>query len=144
MSDNNRKVTLVREKQPYPDHQDRFDYWRQILCSTGLTGLCYWEVQWSGLVYISVSYRRIGRKGDGDDSAFGNNDQSWSLECSEGGFCVWHNNKQTLLPQACSSSGRVAVFVDCPAGSLSFYTTDPPPHLQHHIHSHSAPWVWAQ
>ncbi|XP_055022861.1 protein NLRC3-like [Boleophthalmus pectinirostris] len=123
LSDNYKKVTHVTEEQPYPDHQDRFDYWEQILCSTGLTGRCYWEVQWSGWVYISVSYRRIRRKGRGDDSLFGHNDQSWSLECSKVGFSVHHNNKQTRLPQSwSSSSGRVAVFVDCPAGSLSFYT----------------------
>ncbi|XP_055085675.1 NLR family CARD domain-containing protein 3-like [Periophthalmus magnuspinnatus] len=122
LSDNNKKVTRVTEKQPYPDHQDRFDFWPQILCSTGLTGRCYWEVQWSGRVFISVSYRGIRRKGGSDDSAFGYNDQSWRLVCSEGGFSVHHNNKETFLPQSCSSSGRVAVFVDCPAGSLSFYT----------------------
>ncbi|XP_033833986.1 NLR family CARD domain-containing protein 3-like isoform X2 [Periophthalmus magnuspinnatus] len=122
LSDNNKKVTHVTEEQPYPDHQDRFENWEQILCSTGLTGRCYWEVQWSGYVHISVSYRRIGRKGDSYDSLFGWNDQSWSLLCCAGVFSVWHNDKRTPLPQPCSSSGTVSVFVDCPAGSLSFYT----------------------
>ncbi|XP_072313379.1 uncharacterized protein [Eucyclogobius newberryi] len=123
LSDNNKKVTCVREKQLYPHHQDRFNHWPQLLCDTGLTGRCYWEVQWSGRVFISVSYRGIRRKGDSDDSLFGWNNQSWSLECSEGGFSVRHNNKPTFLPQSWSSScGTVAVFVDCPAGSLSFYT----------------------
>ncbi|XP_055085678.1 NLR family CARD domain-containing protein 3-like isoform X2 [Periophthalmus magnuspinnatus] len=121
LSHNNKKVTHVTEEQPYPDHQDRFVYCPQILCSTGLTGRCYWEVQWSGRVYISVSYRSIRRKGN-SDSLFGDNDQSWSLFCSEGRFSVYHNKKRTLLPQSCSSSGTVSVFVDCPAGSLSFYT----------------------
>ncbi|XP_055085677.1 NLR family CARD domain-containing protein 3-like [Periophthalmus magnuspinnatus] len=122
LSDNNKKVTHVTEEQPYPDHQDRFDVCPQILCSTGLTGRCYWEVQWSGQVYISVSYRRIRRKGNSNDRVFGYNDQSWSLSCSERGFYVWHNKKRTSLPQPWSSSGTVSVFVDCPAGSLSFYT----------------------
>ncbi|XP_072313383.1 protein NLRC3-like [Eucyclogobius newberryi] len=123
LSDNNKKVTRVTEEQLYPDHQDRFDHWPQLLCDTGLTGRCYWEVQWSGRVFISVSYRGIRRKGDSYDSWFGYNDQSWSLECSEGGFSVRHNNKHTSLPQPWSSSrGTVAVFVDCPDGSLSFYT----------------------
>ncbi|XP_055085681.1 NACHT, LRR and PYD domains-containing protein 3-like [Periophthalmus magnuspinnatus] len=122
LSDSNKKVTRVREEQPYPDHQGRFDRWHQILCSTGLTGRCYWEVQWSGRIYISVSYRGIRRKGHSEDSLFGANDQSWSLFCSEDGFSVHHNNKHTDLPQSCSSSGTVSVFVDCPAGSLSFYT----------------------
>ncbi|XP_055085772.1 erythroid membrane-associated protein-like [Periophthalmus magnuspinnatus] len=123
LSDNNKKVTHVTEEQPYPDHQDRFENWPQILCSTGLTGRCYWEVQWSGWVDISVSYRGIRRKGDSDDNLFGANDQSWSLFCSEDGFSVHHNDKHTDLPQPwSSSSGTVSVFVDCPAGSLSFYT----------------------
>ncbi|KAK7918645.1 hypothetical protein WMY93_009929 [Mugilogobius chulae] len=123
LSDNNKKVTRVRQKQPYPHHQDRFDYESQLLCVSGLTGRCYWEVQWSGEVDISVSYREIRRKGDSYDSLFGFNAQSWSLDCSKDGFSVWHNHKSIFLPQPwSSSSGTVAVFVDCPAGSLSFYT----------------------
>ncbi|KAK7930429.1 hypothetical protein WMY93_006824 [Mugilogobius chulae] len=123
LSDDNKKVTFVREKQEYPDHQDRFDYSPQLLCDSDLTGRCYWEVQWSGGVYVSVSYRRIRRKGDSYDCVFGFNDQSWSLDCSKSGFFVWHKNKRTFLFQPwSSSSGTVGVFVDCPAGSLSFYT----------------------
>ncbi|XP_055082571.1 NACHT, LRR and PYD domains-containing protein 3-like isoform X2 [Periophthalmus magnuspinnatus] len=123
LSDNNKKVTFVRKEQPYPDHQDRFETCPQILCSTGLTGRCYWEVQWSGRVFISVSYRGIKRKGVSADSLFGHNDQSWSLKCSKDRFSVCHNAIYTSLRQSCSSSsGTVSVFVDCPAGSLSFYT----------------------
>ncbi|KAK7901611.1 hypothetical protein WMY93_018380 [Mugilogobius chulae] len=123
LSDNNKKVTRVRSKQPYPHHQDRFKNLEQLLCVSGLTGRCYWEVQWSGWVSISVSYKEIRRKGDSVDCVFGFNDQSWSLSCSKDGFSVWHKNKSTPLPQPwSSSSGTVAVFVDCPAGSLSFYT----------------------
>uniref|UniRef100_UPI003AAA2897 probable E3 ubiquitin-protein ligase TRIML1 n=1 Tax=Centroberyx gerrardi TaxID=166262 RepID=UPI003AAA2897 len=33
LSEDNRKVT-EREKQPYPDHPDRFDCWPQLLCRT--------------------------------------------------------------------------------------------------------------
>uniref|UniRef100_A0A669DAJ2 NACHT domain-containing protein n=1 Tax=Oreochromis niloticus TaxID=8128 RepID=A0A669DAJ2_ORENI len=64
LSDNNRKVTRVEEVQSYPDHPDRFDGCHQLLCSNGLTGRCYWEVEWRGEVAISVSYRRIRRKGN--------------------------------------------------------------------------------
>uniref|UniRef100_A0A665T5U9 B30.2/SPRY domain-containing protein n=2 Tax=Echeneis naucrates TaxID=173247 RepID=A0A665T5U9_ECHNA len=120
LSDNNRKVTHVAEDQSYPDHPDRFNYWPQLLCRNGLTGRCYWEVEWSGLVYISVSYRGIRRKGGSDDCLFGRNDHSWSLFCSDDGYSVWHNNRRTSLSSS-SVSNRVAVYVDCPAGSLSFY-----------------------
>uniref|UniRef100_UPI0037E7E69A NLR family CARD domain-containing protein 3-like n=1 Tax=Semicossyphus pulcher TaxID=241346 RepID=UPI0037E7E69A len=122
LSDNNRKVTRVEEDQSYPDHPDRFEYWPQLLCSNGLTGRCYWEVEWRGRVYISVSYRGVRRKGGSGDCLFGGNDQSWSLRCSDGSYAVRHNNRQTVLPLSSSSdSHRVAVYVDCPAGTLSFY-----------------------
>ncbi|XP_035849703.1 NACHT, LRR and PYD domains-containing protein 12-like [Sander lucioperca] len=122
LSDNNRKVTLVEEKQPYPDHPERFESWYpQLLCRDGLTGRCYWEVERRGKVDISVSYRGIRRRGDGADCRFGYNDQSWSLSCSDHGYSVWHNNRGTSISSS-SVSGRVAVYVDCPAGSLSFYS----------------------
>uniref|UniRef100_A0A8C9XM38 B30.2/SPRY domain-containing protein n=1 Tax=Sander lucioperca TaxID=283035 RepID=A0A8C9XM38_SANLU len=122
LSDNNRKVIYVREDQSYPDHPDRFDSWPQLLCRNGLTGRCYWEVERRGRVDISMSYRGIRRRGNSKDCVFGCNDQSWSLICSDDdGYCVWHNNRVTALTSS-SVSNRVAVYVDCPAGSLSFYT----------------------
>ncbi|XP_030608470.1 protein NLRC3-like [Archocentrus centrarchus] len=124
LSDNNRKVTHVEEVQSYPDHPDRFDYWPQLLCRDGLTGRCYWEVEWSGEVQISVSYRRISRKGNRDECEFGRNDQSWSLNCSDVKGYICNNNQETSSSYSSSSSSvsnRVAVYVDCPAGTLSFY-----------------------
>ncbi|XP_069028654.1 LOW QUALITY PROTEIN: NACHT, LRR and PYD domains-containing protein 12-like [Embiotoca jacksoni] len=128
LSDNNRKVTLVEEDQSYPDHPDRFDYWWQLLCRRGLTGRCYWEVEWRGKVNIAVSYRGIRRRGNSNDCRFGGNDQSWSLYRSEGGhYAILHNNTVTSSssssssPSSSSSSNRAAVYVDCPAGTLSFY-----------------------
>uniref|UniRef100_A0A3P9DIY5 B30.2/SPRY domain-containing protein n=1 Tax=Maylandia zebra TaxID=106582 RepID=A0A3P9DIY5_9CICH len=123
LSDNNRKVTRVEEVQSYPDHPDRFDFYHQLLCRNGLTGRCYWEVEWRGRVDISVSYRSIRRKGSSDDCVFGWNDQSWSLDCSRGHpRSVLHNNRTTLISSSSSSvSNRAAVYVDCSAGTLSFY-----------------------
>ncbi|XP_044045201.1 NACHT, LRR and PYD domains-containing protein 12-like isoform X1 [Siniperca chuatsi] len=145
LSDDNRKVTVVTEKLPYPDHPERFDHWPQLLCRNGLTGRCYCEVEWRGRAHISVSYRGIRRTGDSDDCCFGRNNQSWNLRCSDDdGYSVWHNNRRTVLSSSSSSSSlssssssfffffssssssssisnRVAVYVDCPAGTLSFY-----------------------
>uniref|UniRef100_A0A669EC24 B30.2/SPRY domain-containing protein n=1 Tax=Oreochromis niloticus TaxID=8128 RepID=A0A669EC24_ORENI len=128
LSNNNRKVTRVREVQSYLDHPDRFDEEPQLLCRNGLTGRCYWEVEWRGVVYVSVSYRSIRRNGGGDECGFGYNDQSWSLYCSEDGpRHVRHNSTYTPVSSSSSSSSsssvpnRVAVYVDCPAGTLSFY-----------------------
>ncbi|XP_029904270.1 NLR family CARD domain-containing protein 3-like [Myripristis murdjan] len=121
LSEDNRKVTAVEEEQPYPDHPERFDYRWQILCSDGLTGRCYWEVEWRVEVSIAVTYRGISRRGDSDDSALGFNENSWSLYCYNVGFTARHNNRTTVIP-APSSSKRVAVYLDWPAGSLSFYS----------------------
>ncbi|XP_051816567.1 NACHT, LRR and PYD domains-containing protein 3-like [Acanthochromis polyacanthus] len=119
VSDNNRKVTLVKEEQPYPDHPDRFDC-SQLLCRNDLTGCCYWEVECREFAHISVSYRGIRRRRDRINSRFGWNDQSWSLFYSSGFFSVCHNRRETSISSA-SISNRVAVYVDYPAGILSFY-----------------------
>ncbi|XP_051801258.1 NACHT, LRR and PYD domains-containing protein 12-like [Acanthochromis polyacanthus] len=148
LSDNNRKVTNVQKDQPYPDHPDRFDWW-QLLCETGLTGRCYWEVEWRGVVEISVSYRGIRRKGDSDDCWFGSNDQSWSLICSNGGYYVWHNKSEMSI-RSSSVSHRVSVYVDVPAGTLSFYrvSSDSLIHLHTFNTTFTQPlypgfWVWS-
>uniref|UniRef100_A0A3B5BEY5 B30.2/SPRY domain-containing protein n=1 Tax=Stegastes partitus TaxID=144197 RepID=A0A3B5BEY5_9TELE len=122
LSDNSRTVTSVKKQQPYPDHPERFEFWPQLLCRDALTGRCYWEMTWGGRVSISVTYRGISRRRDNDESWLGRNKQSWSLICSDvDGYSVWHNKRRTVLPPA-SISHRVAVYVDCPAGVLSFYS----------------------
>ncbi|XP_071388902.1 NLR family CARD domain-containing protein 3-like [Centroberyx affinis] len=137
LSEDNRKVTVVKEKQPYPDHQERFDYWPQLLCRNGLTGRCYWEVEWEGEAYIGVAYRGICRKGKSDDCGLGGNEKSWSLFCSGDDYSAFHNNRITVIhPPPSSVSDRVAVYLDWPAGSLSFYrvSSDTLIHL-HTFHS---------
>uniref|UniRef100_A0A3B3BVY0 B30.2/SPRY domain-containing protein n=1 Tax=Oryzias melastigma TaxID=30732 RepID=A0A3B3BVY0_ORYME len=136
LSDNNRKVTFEKELQSYPDHPDRFDHWYQLLCRDGLTGRCYWEVEWTDHAYISVSYRGIRRKGNGNDCLFGWNNQSWTLICThDRGYSVCHDNRETYIssssPSTSSSSYRVAVYVDCSAGTLSFFkvSSNSPIHL---------------
>ncbi|XP_075996494.1 protein NLRC3-like isoform X3 [Genypterus blacodes] len=135
LSDNNRKVTYVREKQPYPDHPERFDPWPLLLSRNVLTGRCYWEVEWRGDVSISVSYRGIRREGGRGDSRFGGNNQSWTLSCSDRhGYSVFHINRPTSLRVPVSSSVplRVGVYLDCPAGTLSFYIVS---HTLIHLHT---------
>ncbi|XP_029903492.1 stonustoxin subunit beta-like, partial [Myripristis murdjan] len=121
LSEDNRKVTAVREEQPYPDHPERFDIWKQVLCRDGLTGRCYWEVEKKGRVYVAVTYRGISRRGNSDDCVLGRNDKSWTLICSDDGFTAIHNNRYTNIPVP-PASNRVAVYLDWPAGSLSFYS----------------------
>lgn len=126
VSEDKRTVTTVRQYQQYPDNPHRFECFCQLLCATGLTGCYYWEVEWRGVIHVAVSYEAIKRKGNSSTCSFGMNDQSWSLCCSSGGYSIWHNRRVMDLPLRFSSSppalsNRVAVYVDCPAGILSFY-----------------------
>ncbi|XP_046902083.1 uncharacterized protein LOC124484962 [Hypomesus transpacificus] len=123
LSEENRKVTWRREEQPYPDHPERFENWTQVLCREGLSGRCYWEAEWSGGgVHIAVTYKGISRRGEGADCVLGLNKKSWSLECGGNSYSAWHNNKSTDIPVPPSSPHRVGVYLDWPAGTLSFYT----------------------
>uniref|UniRef100_UPI003AAE2112 uncharacterized protein n=1 Tax=Centroberyx gerrardi TaxID=166262 RepID=UPI003AAE2112 len=137
LSEDNRKVTVVREEQPYPDHPERFGNWEQVLCRNGLTGRCYWEVEWEGGANIGVTYRGITRRGEDADCCLGWNDKSWSLFCSDNCYSAWHNKRTTdICISPSSDSDRVAVYLDCAAGSLSFYrvSSDTLIHL-HTFHS---------
>ncbi|XP_036416720.1 stonustoxin subunit alpha-like [Colossoma macropomum] len=140
LSERNRKVKWVRD-QSYPDHPDRFDHCSQILSVESLTGRCYWEVQWSGWVDISVSYRGIRRKGDSNHCGFGLNKHSWSLNCSNNRYCIRHNNQRTVLPAPPSPSNRVGVFLDWGSGTLSFYTISPNTHTLTHLHTFTTTFI---
>ncbi|XP_064820171.1 NLR family CARD domain-containing protein 3-like isoform X1 [Oncorhynchus masou masou] len=122
LSEENRKVTWRREEQPYPGHPERFEVWEQVLCREGLTGRCYWEVEWSGGgADIGVTYKGINRRGGGYDCYLGWNDKSWSLFCYDNSYTAYHNNNPTTIDVPSSSPHRVGVYLDWPAGTLSFY-----------------------
>ncbi|KAK0154765.1 NLR family CARD domain-containing protein 3 [Merluccius polli] len=125
LSKDHREVTRVGEDQSYPDHPERFDYWYQVLCREGLTGRCYWEVERRGRVDIGVTYRGITRRGRGEDSRLGWNNKSWCLYCYDGGYTAWYNNSETVIRLPPPVSTRVGVYLDRPAGSLSFYRVSP-------------------
>ncbi len=118
---------------------------------------------WSGGkgVDISVSYKSIRRKGDGNECVFGSNDQSWSLICSRSRYSFRHNNIKTdLSVKPISSrigvyddddddddirrigvyddddddiSRRIGVFVYHGAGTLSFYSVSDTMSLIHTV-----------
>ncbi|XP_048051085.1 stonustoxin subunit beta-like [Megalobrama amblycephala] len=135
LSERNRKATHVREKQPYPDHAQRFDWEPQVLSQESLTGRCYWEVEWSGRmgVGIVVTYKGTRSKGADNDYSFGRNTRSWQLKCSGFGYIAWHNGCPTNIPFP-SSSTKVGVYVDVSAGTLSFYSVSDT-HTLTHLHT---------
>ncbi|XP_041738422.1 tripartite motif-containing protein 16 isoform X1 [Coregonus clupeaformis] len=132
LSERNRKVKLKRKGYSYPSRPDRFTQMCQVLCGEGLSGRCYWEVEWSGWkIYAGVSYKDISRSGPADDCQFGHNDKSWSLECCSNGYFFRHNNVKTEVARPQSS--RVGVYLDHQAGTLSFYSVSDKMTLLHSV-----------
>ncbi|XP_039609023.1 cytolytic toxin-beta-like [Polypterus senegalus] len=122
LSEGNKKVTLEGTVTKYPYHPDRFDCYYQVLCREALTGTrCYWEVECSGdFMRIGVAYKGLRRKGWGGDCCLGYNDKSWCLRWSRSQYSVRHNKKETVI--SAPYSPRIGVYLDWPAGSLSFYS----------------------
>jgi len=131
LSEGNRKATCVKEQQPYPDHPDRFEHNEQVLCGERLTERHYWEVKWTGFkADIAVAYKGTNRK-ENNDSWFGCSDKSWSVFCTANVFTVWHNNVNNIVPVPSPLFKRLGVYVDVPAGTLSFYSVSDTRTLTH-------------
>uniref|UniRef100_A0A8C4XEI7 B30.2/SPRY domain-containing protein n=1 Tax=Erpetoichthys calabaricus TaxID=27687 RepID=A0A8C4XEI7_ERPCA len=122
LSEGYKKVTCEGTKTEYPDHPDRFVFWPQVLCREALTGTrCYWEVECSGdFMMIGVAYKGLSRRGRYVECSLGNNDKSWCLQCSHSQYSLWYNKQQTVI--SAPYSPRIGVYLDWPAGSLSFYS----------------------
>uniref|UniRef100_A0A8B9K6T8 B30.2/SPRY domain-containing protein n=1 Tax=Astyanax mexicanus TaxID=7994 RepID=A0A8B9K6T8_ASTMX len=133
LSEKDRVVKSSETAQQYPAHPERFDYFLQVLCKESVNARCYWEVEWSGSqpLYISVSYKGIGRKGSGNECRFDANNQSWSLQTSPLSFC--HNNIKTNI--SAPPPSKIGVYVDHSAGILSFYSVSDTMTLLHTLHT---------
>uniref|UniRef100_A0AAZ3RVW2 NACHT, LRR and PYD domains-containing protein 12-like n=1 Tax=Oncorhynchus tshawytscha TaxID=74940 RepID=A0AAZ3RVW2_ONCTS len=129
LSEGNRKVTPVVEEQHYGDHPDRFDRYRQVLCREGLSdSRYYWEVDWDGGgPAIGVVYKgMLGRAG----ICIGLTSNSWCMYCSDSVYDFYNagvRSRSILGPV----SSRVGVYLDWPAGTLSFYSVSSSGTLTH-------------
>ncbi|XP_073345293.1 stonustoxin subunit beta-like [Pagrus major] len=127
LSERNKKATCGPD-QSYPDRPQRFDRWTQVLCREGLTGRCYWEVDWENIFLFTagVCYRGMSRKGNGQQSRLGGNKLSWCLEYiynklfGSGRLFAEHDNQKHDLPDPPAFT-RLGVYLDWPAGTLSYY-----------------------
>uniref|UniRef100_A0A6Q2X7K4 B30.2/SPRY domain-containing protein n=1 Tax=Esox lucius TaxID=8010 RepID=A0A6Q2X7K4_ESOLU len=131
LSEQNRKVTHGRVGT-YPDHTERFDNEGQVLCRESLSGRCYFEVEKTGgRAAIGLTYKGINRKGCSKDNVLGNYEKSWCLDCDDGSYSAMHNDMHFFIPVTSSDPIRVGVYLDWPAGTLSFYsvTSDTLTHL---------------
>ncbi|KAM4739016.1 LOW QUALITY PROTEIN: tripartite motif-containing protein 16-like [Anableps anableps] len=131
LSEGNKKVRWINQHQSYSSHPDRFTSWSQVLSRESLTGRCYWEVEWGGTVYVSVSYTSISRAGNENGCRFGCNDKSWALECSPSTFKFGHNNIWTFISGPVSS--RLGVYLNHRAGILSFFSVSETMTLLHRV-----------
>ncbi|CAL8382036.1 unnamed protein product [Arctogadus glacialis] len=143
LSEDHRKVEVVGKD--YTDHPERFDSFSQVLCKEGLTGHCYWEVEWKGRVSIGVTYRGITRKGRSDVSRLGGNYKSWILYCDDDVYSAWYNGRNQAIRVRPAGSNRVRVYLDRPAGTLSFYRVSPDvggsSDTLTHIHTFKSPFT---
>ncbi|XP_060758393.1 tripartite motif-containing protein 16-like [Neoarius graeffei] len=136
LRENNRAVMRSDKEQLYSAHPERFDYWWQVLCKESLCGRCYWEVEWSsGGVEITLSYKDIIRKGDSNESVFGNNPRSWSFMYSSSSSSVsyFHNSIKTVFKVP--SLSKIGVYVDHSRGTLSFHNVSDRMTVLHKIHT---------
>ncbi|XP_053197828.1 neoverrucotoxin subunit alpha-like [Scomber japonicus] len=124
LSEENKKVAHGG-RQAYPDNPDRFDTQPQVLCKEDLHRRHYWEVEFSNGhfddVGVAVTYKRIGRKRGGTVSRLGHNALSWYFGFHQG-FQAWHDGKQCFGPLPAVDHNRIGVYLDWPAGTLSFYS----------------------
>ncbi|XP_040893781.1 E3 ubiquitin/ISG15 ligase TRIM25-like [Toxotes jaculatrix] len=117
LSEGNSMVTWIKKAQRPPHHSERFTKYDQVLCTEGLSGVCYWEVEWGGpRVEVAVCYKGA----ELEESCFAYTDQSWCISLSNSGCTFWHDEIKTRISIPCSST--VGVYLNHKAGILSFYT----------------------
>ncbi|KAM6987432.1 finTRIM family, member 86 [Tautogolabrus adspersus] len=121
LSDGGRNAKMRAENLNPPDHPERFDFWRQVVCREPLAGSpYYWEVEWTGQkITIGVAHKEMERKGSDDKSRLGHNNLSWTLYWSGTGFSFWHDGKEKHLGSP--KARRIGVYLDQHAGILAFY-----------------------
>ncbi|KAI4878861.1 hypothetical protein NFI96_012050, partial [Prochilodus magdalenae] len=110
------------QKQPPLDNPERFKSSSLVMCREGLTGRHFCQVEWFGRgATIGMAYKDISRKGSFAACNPGYNKKSWAITVSTPYPLseALHDGVKTRLPD--QSAWRVGVYLDWPAGTLSFY-----------------------
>ncbi|XP_073538526.1 tripartite motif-containing protein 16 [Phyllobates terribilis] len=119
---NNRKVNNASPwQQSYPEHPERFEYWRQVLSDESFyVGRHYFEVEFKGeVLYIGVTYKCIDRKGTESNSTIIGNDFSWAIKWNSKDFSAWHSDVET--PLKTGKFSRIGVYINYQRGTVAFY-----------------------
>lgn len=122
VTEDDRKLTNTSPWQhSYPDHPDRFEYWRQAMTSQSIyLGRHYIEAELSGEgAHVGVTYKSIDRKGEQDACCITGNSFSWCMGRNSQGFFAWHAGLETALEV--TDIKRVGLYVDFHQGTVSFY-----------------------
>uniref|UniRef100_A0A3B5M6D8 B30.2/SPRY domain-containing protein n=1 Tax=Xiphophorus couchianus TaxID=32473 RepID=A0A3B5M6D8_9TELE len=109
-------LTSVRcgQKQNIPDNPERFDFFRIVLGSEGfMTGTYSWDVEVGDNTdwFVGVASQDVQRKGNHPS-------RLWRIGCIDGQYMARALSEPSTVLEP---MGKVAVYVDCPAGTLSFY-----------------------
>lgn len=133
-------MSYAEQNQQHSDHPDRFQQFVQVLCNESLSHRCYWEVLLEDLSpEIGITYPDIGRKLEDlppwdAQKKLGSNQISWMLACiNNKRYIACHDSKDTDIHMPVSN--RIGVYLDWPAGTLSFYSISSDTHTLTHIHT---------
>lgn len=111
------KVSWFEKAPKSPEHSGRLTRKDQVLCAEGLSGVCYWEVEWQGpRVEVAVCYKGA----DLGTGSFGHTEHAWCLSLSNAGCTFWHSETGTKI--ASPGSSTLGVYLNHPGGRLSFYS----------------------
>ncbi|XP_043102397.1 NACHT, LRR and PYD domains-containing protein 12 isoform X2 [Puntigrus tetrazona] len=128
LSDGDRTAACETQKQPYPDHPERFESVQQVLSRESLSGRCYWEAEWTDQEgTVGVTYKDIMRKSDDlciveAAGQLGNNIMSWKITGANFPYVSHAEEDINIKAPSSYSFKRVGVYVDTAAGVLSFFS----------------------
>ncbi|XP_069785644.1 tripartite motif-containing protein 16-like isoform X2 [Narcine bancroftii] len=121
VSDNRKVSNTSPWLHLYPEHPERFEHWRQVLCTESFYMVrCYWEVEIDGEgAYVGMTYKSIDRKGTESNGCITGNDFSWCIQWTGKEFLVWHGDVE--VPGKVERFSRIGVYLDYQNRILSFY-----------------------